>query len=73
MNQKRRSFMVDKLKVEIFPDRKAMGEAAGHAVVERMKELLKEKENLFMVFAAAPSQNEFLDTLAAPRGSTGRR
>jgi glucosamine-6-phosphate deaminase len=60
--------MVDKLKVEIFPDRKAMGEAAGHAVAEKMKELLKEKENLFMVFAAAPSQNEFLDTLSGSPG-----
>ena len=60
--------MVDKLKVEIFPDRKAMGEAAGHAVAEKMKELLKETENLFMVFAAAPSQNEFLDTLSRLSG-----
>ncbi len=64
MSQKNRSFVVDRLKVEIFPDRKAMGEAAGRAVAEKMKQLLKKKDELFMVFAAAPSQNEFLDTLS---------
>ena len=37
MNQKRGSFSAERLKVEIFPDRKAMGEAAGQAVAEKMK------------------------------------
>jgi glucosamine-6-phosphate deaminase len=64
MSQKRHSFPVEKLKVEIFPDRKAMGEAAGKAVADKMIEVLKEKKQLSMVFAAAPSQNEFLETLS---------
>jgi glucosamine-6-phosphate deaminase len=68
MNQEMRSFTVDRLKVHIFADRKAMGEAAGQAVATRMKELLKERQELFMVFGAAPSQNEFLDTLSRSPG-----
>ncbi len=45
-----------------------MGEAAGWAVAEKMRELLNMKEHLFMVFAAAPSQNEFLDALSRSPG-----
>ena len=59
-----RSFEVDRLKVKIFSDRKAMGKAAGEAVAERMRTILKAKPRLFAVFASAPSQNEFLDELA---------
>lgn len=68
MSQRIRSFAVEGLKVEIFSDRKAMGEAAGQAVARKMKEVLKQKEKLFMVFAAAPSQNEFLDALSRNPG-----
>ncbi len=64
MNQKRGSFSVERLKVQVFPDRREMGIAAGQTVAEKMKTLLKEKEQLFMVFASAPSQSEFLDTLS---------
>jgi len=64
MNQKIRSFEVDRLKVQIAPNRRGLGKAAGQAVAEKMKTLLKEKDQLFMVFASAPSQNEFLDTLS---------
>jgi len=56
--------IVDKLKVQIFESRKTMGKAAGQAVAQKMREMLKEKQNLFMVFAAAPSQNEFLEELS---------
>ncbi len=61
------SFVLEKLKVKIFPDRIAMGQAAGQAVAEKMKEVLQ-KKNLAMVFAAAPSQNEFLATLSKSTG-----
>lgn len=54
---------VDKLHVKVFPDRKQMGAAAAQAVADCMKKLLAEKETIRMVFGAAPSQNEFLDTL----------
>lgn len=54
-----KSFIVDKLKLNVFDSRTAMGEAAGKAVETKIHELLTEKEELRMVFAAAPSQNEF--------------
>lgn len=64
MNACFRSFEVDRLKVKIFPDRRALGKAAGQAVAERMREILRAKPRLFAVFASAPSQNEFLEELA---------
>ena len=63
-----REFVVDQLKVKIFQDRKEMGEAAGWAVAEKMREILKTKRSLSMVFASAPSQNEFLDALRQSPG-----
>jgi len=73
MSQRIRSFAVEGLKVEIFSDRKAMREAAGQAVAGRMKNLLKEREKLCMVFAAAPSQNEFLEALSQSPGIDWKR
>jgi glucosamine-6-phosphate deaminase len=73
MKHTTRSFVVEKLKVNIFPDRIAMGQAAGQAVAKKMKEMLKGKEHLFMVFAAAPSQNEFLGELSRVRGLDWKR
>lgn len=54
---------IGKLAVELYRTREDMGRSAGKAVVEKMRELLSQKESISMVFAAAPSQNEFLDTL----------
>ena len=54
---------VDKLQVKVFADRRQMGAAVALAVADRMKKLLAEKKTIRMVFGAAPSQNEFLDTL----------
>jgi glucosamine-6-phosphate deaminase len=58
-----KTFNVDKLSVEIHSTRQAMGAAAGTAVAEKMRELLKTQNAIRMIFAAAPSQNEFLDSL----------
>jgi len=55
---------VDQLGVEIYATREDMGVAAGRAVAARMRMLLKQKARVRMVFAAAPSQNEFLAELA---------
>ena len=66
-------FIVDKLKVQIFESRKTMGKAAGQAVAQKMREMLKEKEELVMVFAAAPSQNEFLEELSKSHGVDWKR
>ena len=51
---------VEKLQAKVFGDRQALGRAAGEAVAARLKELLPKKP-VSMIFAAAPSQNEFLE------------
>lgn len=55
------------LKVNVFPTRIAMGAAAGTDVETCIVRLLDVKEEVRMVFAAAPSQNEMLDYLAASK------
>ena len=68
MDQAKHSFIVDRLHVEVFPDRKAMGKAAARAVAEKMREILRDKRELSMLFASAPSQNEFLEALSQNPG-----
>lgn len=53
----------DRFNVYVFPSRADMGMAAGMDVENRIIELLKEKPEIRMIFAAAPSQNELLDYL----------
>lgn len=55
---------VDKLSVKIFPNRTLMGQTAAKEIKEKIAELLKKKDEINMIFAAAPSQNEVLDALA---------
>ena len=62
------SRMVDRLRVRVYPSRRAMGEAAGNDVAELMRRLLAGKRELRMIFAAAPSQNETLAALARAGG-----
>jgi glucosamine-6-phosphate deaminase len=59
---------VDRLKVRVYADRRAMGAAAGTDVAAAMRRLLSSKPNVRMIFAAAPSQNETLATLVAAEG-----
>jgi glucosamine-6-phosphate deaminase len=58
------NFIKDKLLVKIYETRAEMGAAAGKEVSDCIKELLAEKPEINMIFAAAPSQNEVLDYLA---------
>jgi len=58
-----KEFKKDDLTVKIFNTRSEMGRAAAIDAAELMKKLLKEKDTLNIVFAAAPSQNEFLSAL----------
>ncbi len=58
-----KSFEKDNLKVNIYDTRKLMGEAAAKDVAAKLKDLLAKKETVRMIFAAAPSQNEVLETL----------
>ncbi|GAB3795422.1 glucosamine-6-phosphate deaminase [Spirosoma humi] len=56
---------VDKLSVIIFPNRQQMGQAAATDAAACIRQLITEKDEVNMVFAAAASQNEFLDALVA--------
>ena len=56
-------FFADKMEVCISPDRKTMGEVAARDFAECVKELLKTKEYIRVIFAAAPSQNDFLKAI----------
>jgi len=58
-----KEFKVDKLNVQVYASRKEMGEAAARIVRKKISDMLKEKETINMIFAAAPSQNEFLANL----------
>lgn len=60
-----RSVQAEQLRVEVYTDRASMGTAAAYAVARQMRILMAEKGQVVMVFAAAPSQNEFLTTLAS--------
>ncbi|MFD2200382.1 6-phosphogluconolactonase [Shivajiella indica] len=51
------------MQLHVFNTREEMGNAAGKAVEERILTVLEKKDYLRMVFAAAPSQNEFLKYL----------
>lgn len=58
-----RELTKDKLKVKVFETRSLMGKAAADAVSEKINELLATKEYVNIIFASAPSQNEFLAEL----------
>ena len=58
-----KSFQKDKLKVCVFPDRRELGVTGAADVAKVIRTLLSEKEEVNIVFGAAPSQNEFLAAL----------
>jgi glucosamine-6-phosphate deaminase len=58
-----RSFNAEKLKVYVFETRAELGTAAAAAFSEEVKKLLETKEKVNIIFASAPSQNEFLAEL----------
>ena len=64
---------VNKLKVKIFETRSDMGKNAAHDASQKINELLLKKDFINIIFAAAPSQNEFLSTLSSEEGIDWRR
>lgn len=56
------------LNVHVYDNRNQMGLSASADVSVRIKELLSRQKNVRMIFAAAPSQNEFLDGLIKDSG-----
>ena len=53
----------DKLLTKIYATREEMGMAAARDISTKIKELLKEKSEINIIFAAAPSQNDVLKSL----------
>jgi glucosamine-6-phosphate deaminase len=62
------AFAVEKLQVKLFSNRREMGKAAGQSVAEKMRQILRVRKALSIVFASAPSQNEFLEELGQSPG-----
>ena len=58
-----KEFVAGKLHVMVYPDRNASGATAAEAIAAEVNELLKEKDEVNIIFAAAPSQNEVLSAL----------
>jgi len=56
-------FLADNLKVNVYQTRREMGVEAAILVGNKIKELLGRQDWVNMIFAAAPSQNEFLAAL----------
>jgi glucosamine-6-phosphate deaminase len=66
-------FVVDALRVLVFEDRAAVGRAAAEAVAKAIAARQAATRRANVVFAAAPSQNEFLASLVAqPNVDWGR-
>ena len=57
------SFQKNKLRVQIYSTRKEMGINAAKDVAELIRSLLSSQQKVNIIFAAAPSQNEFLEAL----------
>jgi len=49
---------------KIYDNRVMLGKAAAEAVAQKINQLLKEQPEVNIIFAAAPSQNEFLAALS---------
>lgn len=62
-----KSFSVDHLEVRVVEDRMALGRMAAAAVSAAIAEVLEQKGEANVMFAAAPSQNEFLAALVGMR------
>jgi glucosamine-6-phosphate deaminase len=57
------TFVVERLTVDVVENRKAIGEISAQHVGELIHETLQRKKETRIIFAAAPSQNEFLNEL----------
>ena len=62
--QPTRILQADYLKVEVYPDRPTMGQAAAAHVRRILQDLLNEQEEVRIVVGSAPSQDEFFACLS---------
>lgn len=63
-----KEFKVDNLVVKKYASRNEMGQAAGKEAAAFFRKTIAEKGGMWAIFAAAPSQNEFLATLCEEEG-----
>lgn len=56
-------YTFDRLRAIVYEDRNSLGKAAAIYVADIINNLLVEQDEIRIVFAAAPSQNEFLEEL----------
>lgn len=56
--------LIDKLRFGVFRSRNELGKRAAEGVTEKIKMLLKSRNELRMIFASAPSQIELLENLS---------
>lgn len=59
-----KEFYRDQLKVQVYLNREQMGRASAFAMADKMCRVIQKQQQIRIVFAAAPSQNEFLNTLS---------
>lgn len=67
------SFKKDNLEVKIYPTREELGSAAGFEAATIIKALQRTQPFVNIIFAAAPSQNEFLENLISQEGIVWER
>lgn len=58
----------DKLLIKVYENRKEMGRAAAEDIADSLRNLLKEKEEVNIMFAAAPSQRDVHEALREETG-----
>lgn len=68
-----KKFKKDELRIRISCDRDSMGADAAEMVAEKLRDLLGKKEYVNIIFAAAPSQQEFLEHLKNEDGIEWQR
>ncbi|MGI6165969.1 MAG: 6-phosphogluconolactonase [Limnochordia bacterium] len=62
------NYNIDRLKVEIYPTRRLMGAAAAKEAAGYIQQVSRRKQEVNILFAAAPSQDEFLAALTSIPG-----
>ena len=55
------TFFVDKLKVNVYSNRQEMGKSAAENIAEKFKELIKQKGEINVVWAAEISKSGFYE------------
>ena len=59
-----RNFRADKLNVYVYESRPKMGKAAASVIAAEIRRAIRERGKAVLILASAPSQNEFLASLA---------